>query len=337
MPIPENLVIKQLDLELNGGCNYKCTMCPQADGREKDFLKKLPFDVFTKIVDDALQYGLDTVSLHGSGEPTLSRDMPKYVEYIKSKDVKCVSFTNGYRLTREMAKGLIEAGIDVLRISCIGYNRDSYAHWMSLDVFDEVRDNVKNFVDLNQEMGGSSEVHIHHLVTDIDNRDYETEQYRKNWSDYTGAKAEIWLMHNWAGSEVELGYHRETMTAALEGQRSCGRPFSPLLQVRAGGLEGHYAAVVACCMVLGKDSESVLGHLDDQTIKEVVSGYPYTTLRDHHSNKRFADIPYCANCDQLYNIPESLVWTNIGGRKYGQSKVVADVDHRDFIKTVKTK
>ena len=40
MPNPDKIEIKQLDVELNGGCNYKCNMCPQADGREKDFLKK---------------------------------------------------------------------------------------------------------------------------------------------------------------------------------------------------------------------------------------------------------------------------------------------------------
>ena len=40
MPVPDPIRIKQLDLELNGGCNFKCEMCPQAEGREKDFLKK---------------------------------------------------------------------------------------------------------------------------------------------------------------------------------------------------------------------------------------------------------------------------------------------------------
>ena len=113
MPIPEKIEIKQLDLELNGGCNYKCPMCPQAEGREKNFLKKLPYHVFTKIVDDAMQYGLDTVSLHGSGEPTLNRDMPKFVKYVKNKGIKCLSFTNGFRLTKNMSRELIRVeGVD---------------------------------------------------------------------------------------------------------------------------------------------------------------------------------------------------------------------------------
>lgn len=331
MPVPHKIEIKQLDMELNGGCNYKCPMCPQADGRERDFLKKLPLEMFKRIVDDAAQYGLNTVSLHGSGEPTLNRDMPDFVRYVKDKGLRCVSFTNGYRLDEAMSRKLIEAGLDVLRISCIGFDRKSYAHWMSQDAYQLVRDNVKRYVDLNASMGGSSEVHLYHLVTDLEKKAEEIAAYETNWVDYTGAFGEIWLMHNWAGSDnVEIGYHRDALLATSDNRRSCGRPFSPLLQVRAGGLDGHYGAVVACCMVLGKDSTAVLGHLDDQTIAEVVSGAPYETLRRAHTEGRFDDISYCAGCDQLYDVPESLVWTNIPGRTYGQSKIVADMDHRAF-------
>ena len=185
-------------------------------------------------------------------------------------------------VNKNMAKDLIRAGIDILRISCIGFNRKTYAHWMGCDGFDEVRENLKTFVKLNEEMNGITEVHVYHLITDIKNKEQEIQSYRRNWADYTGAKAEIWLMHNWAGSEIELGYKR--ITKPMQ-KRSCGRPFSPLLQVRAGGIDGHHGAVVACCMVLGKDSSAVLGHLDDQTIKEVVSGDLFKELRNAHSHK----------------------------------------------------
>lgn len=328
MPIPENLIIKQLDLELNGGCNYKCRMCPQAEGREKDFLKKLPFAVFEKILDDAAGCGLESVSLHGSGEPTLNNDMPKFVKAIKSRGFKCISFTNGLKLTEKLSRELIEAGIDILRVSAVGYDAESYHKWMSKDQFESVRNNVRRFVELNNELSGKSEVHLYHLVADISNTDGEISLYRKNWVDYTGALAEIWLMHNWSG-DFEAPYERKELTKKPE-KRSCGRPFSPLLQVRAGGLDGHNGAVVACCMVLGKDSEAVLGHLDSQTIEEVVSSPAYRALRSAHKQHRFDDISYCRNCDQLYDIPNSLVWSNIPGREYGQSKVVADLDHRVF-------
>lgn len=328
MPVPDNLIIRQLDLELNGGCNYKCQMCPQVEGREKPFLKKLPKAVFDKILDDAVAYGVESVSLHGSGEPTLNADMPDMVRAIKARGLKCVSFTNGYKLTEALSRQLIEAGIDVLRLSCIGPDRDSYRNWMGKDGFQQVRDNGRRFVELNRELGGTSELHLYHLITDVSAQESEVAAYRRNWVEYTGAFAEIWLMHNWSGG-YDSPYKRDQMSST-DNRRSCGRPFSPLLQVRAGGLDSHHGAVVACCMVLGKDSSAVLGHLDSQSIKDVVAGPAYEELRAAHRERRFDDISYCKDCDQLYEVPEALVWTNIPGRSYGQSKVANGVDHRTF-------
>jgi hypothetical protein len=36
--------IRQLDMELAGGCNYSCDMCPQSSGREKEFNKLLKWE-----------------------------------------------------------------------------------------------------------------------------------------------------------------------------------------------------------------------------------------------------------------------------------------------------
>jgi hypothetical protein len=62
MPVPEDIQVHVLDMEINGGCNYKCQMCPQSLGREKEFLKKLPMPCFEKVIDDAMQYGLQELS-----------------------------------------------------------------------------------------------------------------------------------------------------------------------------------------------------------------------------------------------------------------------------------
>ena len=167
---------------------------------------------------------------------------------------------------------------------------------------------------------------MNHLIIDNEQIDHEVAMYKKNWGDYTGALQEIWMMHNWSGSDkIELGYERETRT-----KRTCGRPFAPLLQVRAGGLNGKSAAVVACCMVLGQDSKGVLGHMSEQTISEIVSGDAYKELRLAHREERFDDIEVCKNCDQLYDTPEALVWCNIEGREYQQSKNLPSLKFSDY-------
>lgn len=326
MPTPDDLRVEVLDMELNGGCNLKCPSCPQAVGREKEFLKKLPLPLFEKVIDDAMQYGLKTVTLHGSGEPTLNRNFPDYIRAVKSRGLTCISFTNAKRLTEDLSREIIDAGIDILRVSCIGYDKETYEKWMSGNNYDDVRENVKRFSDMA--FGTDTALHLNHLVIDRENMEYEVEQYQRNWGLYTGALSEIWLMHNWAGSEkASINYSR------LGEKRSCGRPFAPLLQVRAGGLDGHQAAVVACCMVLGQDSKGVLGHLDTQTIEEVVKGPEYTKLRFAHRIEDFDRIDVCKDCDQLYEVPESLVWCNIPGREYGQSKNLQTLNFKNYAET----
>jgi MoaA/NifB/PqqE/SkfB family radical SAM enzyme len=302
-------------------------MCPQSIGREKDFLKKLPIHVFEKMVDDAMQYGLQTVTLHGSGEPTLNKDFPDFVKIVKDRDLTCISFTNGKRLDEKLSAALIKAGIDILRLSCIGYDKATYHEWMEGGDFDLVRENARRFVYMAE--GTSTDMHINHLIIKADNVEHEIRMYRQTWGDYTGAKSEIWLMHNWSDSDKIVTNYKRGELFETE-KRSCGRPFAPLLQVRAGGLDGQRAAVVACCMVLGHDSTAVLGHLDTQSIAEVVAGPAYTELRKAHEEKRFDDIDYCKNCDQLLEVPESLVWCDIPGREYGQSKNLSTLNFNDY-------
>ena len=328
MPVPENIRITQLDLELNGGCNYKCEMCPQSEGREKDFLKKLPMDLLEKIIDEAKCYGVESVSLHGSGEPTLNANLSDAVRAVKSRNLRCIAFSNGYKLDEKLSRQLIESKIDILRISAVGSDQESYSRWMSVDAFKRVRKNVRRFIEINLEIGGNSEVHLYHLITDVNNIEEEAEAYRTNWVTYTGALAEIWLMHNWSGG-YGSPYSRKELATKPE-RRSCGRPFTELLQVRAGGVGDHKGGVVACCMVLGKDASAILGHLDTESIKDVVSGRAYAELRAAHREGRFDDIPYCKDCDQLIDLPTSLIWSNIPGRRYGQSKISGDLDHRIF-------
>lgn len=332
MPVPEKLEVRVLDAEIFGGCNYKCTFCPQSQGREKEFIRKLPMHILEKTMDECLDYGLECVTLHGSGEPTMHPQFPEYVRAVKSRGLECISFTNGFRLNESLSEKLIDAGIDVLRISCIGYDKTTYESSMIRGDFNRVRENVTRFAELA--VGSSSELHFNHLIIDDSKVDEEVVSYRQAWCDYIRNRvpaatvfAEVWKMHNWADSQkIDLGY-----TRAPRKKRTCGRPFAPLIQMRAGGLDKHRGAVVACCMVLGQDSKGVLGHTDDQTIAEIVSGPAYAELRKAHREERFDDIEVCKNCDQLYDAPESLVWTDMPGREYQQSKNSKSLKFSDYI------
>ena len=158
--------LKQLNVEIFGGCSYKCLMCPQASGREKPFLKKLPYDVYQKIILDALQYGPESVSLHGSGEPTLHSDLAKMVKFASDKGLHTSFFTHGARLTGELFNELADAGLDLATVSVVGYNPEEYLRWMNKGNFNRVLENLMECREVMDRRKDKTQFHTRHLVTD---------------------------------------------------------------------------------------------------------------------------------------------------------------------------
>ena len=190
--------LKRAVIEVNGGCNYTCTMCPQSDpGRDKGFLKKMSLDFFQKVLDQ-LGY-VECIQLEGSGESTLNIDLPKYI--IKAKkhcDVVNI-FTNGYRLQNKFMEDCVDAGLSMARFSIIGYNKNTYKKMMNRDAFEFVKNNAIKMQQYIQKSKSPCIVASYHLILNEENLDYEVEQYKQNFIIPVQSQASIWKQHNWSG------------------------------------------------------------------------------------------------------------------------------------------
>jgi MoaA/NifB/PqqE/SkfB family radical SAM enzyme len=303
-----DIKLKRIVMEVFGGCNYTCQMCPQSNpGRGKSFTRKMPLERFKKILDDLVpKYGNPQINLEGSGEPTMAKDLPEYVKAVKEKGLKCFMYCNGARLNGEFMRKVIDAGIDFIRISVIGYNKDLYKKWMNIDNFNLIISNLNEIRDYIKKTSSTCELSTYHLITDNSKISYEITQYKENVIEKTNTRAYIWKMHNWSGN-----FDNKNARIGIK-KRSCGRPFAPELTIRAGGEKGRTGAIVPCCQTLGPPNEekSILGHLDEQTYEEIYFGEKFKKLRDAHSSEKFDEIDYCKNCDFLFDDPEVLVWTN---------------------------
>lgn len=319
--------IRQINLEMAGGCNLRCPMCPQSFGREKEFLKRLPLEEFRKIIDQAVPLGLKFVNLSGSGEPLLHTGLEDAIAYLAARQLTSMIYTNGTRLTPERFESLCKAGLSICKVSCQGWDRESYAKWMSVDAFDQVRANLKACLAILNGQGYETQLQTNHLVHDYEQREYQTQMYLTHWVEYLGVQAEIWLEHNWSGQYTDA-IPRENLFQGRP-RRSCGRPMGSVIEIRAGGLEGKRGAVVPCPFVLGQDSKAVMGHTQDTPLMEIVNGEKMQALRSAHLRGDFDSVDYCSKCDQLYEVRESLVWTNIPGRTYGPSRI-SGINYLDF-------
>lgn len=295
-------------IEVQGGCNYSCSMCPQdrrTGGREKDFITRMSLLEFEDNVRDCAKHGVRVVNLEGSGEPTLNRQLPEYIKIVKKYGAKAFMFTNGLRLAGNYMRECVDAGLDFCRFSFIGSTPKEYEQWMYNTKggnFDAIYENIQNMQRYVEISKSDCVVATYHLITEKEESAQELQlgRYRELVASL-GVKTEIWKLHNWSGV-YNPTYNRKG------GTKTCGRPFSPDVVIRAGGLDGRRGAVAPCCQVLGRDSEAVLGHMSENTIEEIVNGLEYEALREGHRTGNYPS--YCRDCDFLIDDPEVLVYTN---------------------------
>ena len=299
-------------IEINGGCNYTCQMCPQttADGktgaRGKDWTGRMPLGEFEHYVKQCADAGLNVVNLDGSGEATVVRNLPEYIAIVKKYNAQAVIFSNGYRMSGSFMEECVDAGLDFFRFSIVGYDYDTYHEWMGSKNFYRVVSNLHEMKRYVVKSKASTTVATYHLILDNDNIDYEVEQYKKI-VESANVSTEIWKMHNWSGV-YDPEYDREG------SKKTCGRPFSPDIVIRAGGINGNTGAVHPCCQVLGRDDEAVLGHGSVNTLEDIWYGDKYNQLRKQHEMGDYPD--FCKSCDFLIDDPEVLVYTNHDRKNY---------------------
>jgi MoaA/NifB/PqqE/SkfB family radical SAM enzyme len=303
-----DLKLKRVVMEVFGGCNYTCQMCPQSNpGRGSNFTRKMKLTEFNRILDEIVpKYGHPQINLEGSGEPTMAKDLPEYIKSVKKRNLKCFMYCNGARLNGQFMRDVIDAGIDFVRVSVIGYNSAKYKEWMNIDNFNLILKNLNDMISYVKESKSPTQISTYHLITDNNKINEEIELYKNNVISKVNSIGYIWKMHNWSGN------YKNINPRSADKRRSCGRPFAPEITIRAGGKKGRSSAIVPCCQTLGPPNEekSILGHMDKQSLEEIYNDIPYKTLRDAHEKDEYDKIDYCKNCDFLYEDPEVLVWSN---------------------------
>lgn len=103
--------------ELTSACDQKCVHCgPRSGTRRRD---ELTTDECLRLVDELAAAGVGEITLIG-GEAYLRGDLLLIVRRIRELGMTPTLTTGGYNLTREVAEGLVEAGIRSVSVSIDG-------------------------------------------------------------------------------------------------------------------------------------------------------------------------------------------------------------------------
>lgn len=254
-----------IQLESSTACNGRCSFCPRfdmtrAEGEMSDHL-------FKKIVDQAVDYGVEIITPFLNGEPFMFRRLFLWLDYLRHKGVKFTLYTNASTLTKEKADTINEYDncVDLI-FSMHGYDEKSYNSQTGLS-YAVVKKNVEYFISV-----AKIPYQIYMLNTGVNEKGIDT--FLKTWE---GNRTFIAKYTNWGGKRP----------GSMKGTKiPCERILSEMTVYWDG-------RVNLCCM--DSDGAVILGDLNKQIVKEVWEGNQW--MRDKHKAYDF-DLELCRHCNK---------------------------------------
>lgn len=283
--------MKIISIENTTLCAANCIMCVRKKYRGP--LTHMKQELFEKSVREAVQCGVEMMTLTGFGEPLMDPEIEIKLAYIKNNfpNVKVALTTTGYGLQGHMLD-VICTYLDEINFSMYGVNKDIYecVHGGSV----KYEENKKNIDDLLER-----EKRPYVIVSYIDMS--ITHKYIEEWKSYYKEKADqinIWKLHRWPHSD---------------NQDTSFKQCAPCRCLRLDTLNGLYikvnGEVSPCCF--DYNTELSLGNIKESTLQEIINGSTLNRLRAMQEKDclRNSDM-ICGDCDQLYSREDALVYTS---------------------------
>lgn len=276
---------KTIRIETTNGCNAKCIICPHADmGRPIDNMRD---ELFRKIVSECADNNVDTLHLHNFGEPLLDKKLPDRIALCKTLGIRRVKiFSNGALLNEERGRALIDAGLDEIKISFDGANKEEFERIRSPLKYDDVVSNVINFVRLRDEVCGvGAKLKIEVTCSSTTDKDKTMSALASHVDGFSFGK-----IHNWANWDSGAVADAPKRSGARKPCARLWQTFTILSDGRVG----------LCC--LDYDGSVILGNLGDpsQTIAKIWRNEAYSRVRALHRRNRQGEIPLCDTCAKSF-------------------------------------
>lgn len=230
--------------------------------------------LYRKVVDECAALGIRHVRLHNYGEPFVDRQLPEKVAYAKRQGIQEVGvISNGSLITEDVARSVIEAGLDAINISVDASGKEVFERTRVGLKYDKVIANIERLVRLRAELGRRRPKLILSFVRQGNTA--EEQAFIAHWSKIAD-KVHITDLHNWAG----------TLNTESDVNYPCYRPWLTFTVLWDG-------RVSLCCADF--DGRVVLGNLKTSTITEVWNGEAYRKVRREHLESGGPAI--CRSCD----------------------------------------
>lgn len=185
-------------VEVTAECNLKCSMCHHPGMvRPKGIM---PFQLWQKCADEIAEISPSTQCWFSfCGEPLLEPELLiKMIRYGKSVGIKSINInTNGMLLTPELAKTIIDSGVDLIVFGIDGFSSEVFENIRIEAKRDIVYSNVEYMITLIKEIGYGPEIQVQFIEMEENRNEYEI--FKEYWLS-KGATIKSRRMLSWGGT-----------------------------------------------------------------------------------------------------------------------------------------
>lgn len=284
-----------LNIEPTNFCNLDCSFCPiKRTNRPRGFLD---LKLYQRIIDQAANpKRLKALWLNKDGEPLLHSKIDQMIQYAKKKKVanRVEIYSNGLLLNEKMTLRLIKSGLDSLVISLDAVEPGSYMERKKKDAFDQVVNNIYNFLQIRTKLGTRNPL-LSVKMVDFGSKE-EIKRFKKNWQGIADCVV-IQPLHGWEGS---IRIENCKLKIANLKRYPCNLPWLAPAICWDGKM-------MPCC-VNYKENELVMGDLQKQSLKEIWRGERFKKLRHTHLSHDFSQYSTCRQCQFWQQLPNMGFW-----------------------------
>ena len=274
-------------VESTNVCNLDCIMCPTGlhiDTRPKGFME---WDLYTAIIDEIAPFA-EAVVLHSWGEPLLHKRIIDMILYAKERNLWVETSTNATKLTEEVSRKLLDAGLDRVYLSMDGLTKETYEKVRVKGKFEEVLGNIERFLDLKHELGSPIEADIQ--IVRLSETDAEVEEFVRKWKQSRADIINIKELDTWGGQidEVEALAVEEAREDPNANRKPC-----PNLWYHC---HIHWDGVLVSC---SRDYDAVtpLGNVKNGGVLKTWHGARMRMMRRWHATGNFC-AHQCVDCTE---------------------------------------
>ena len=265
-------------------CNNRCIMCPYSQIIKEGWYKPefMSEELYKKIVDEVALYPETILRMTPDGEVLIHPKAIDFVKYAKDKGVALVSFdTNGLAFTEEKAKGLLDAGLDLVNFSLNAFKRETHQKIQYGSDFDAVMKNIHRFIDMRNQ--GRHKTKITVSIVDQPEVKDEISDFITYWT----SRVDYVMRRKYLGIMGFVGKEKENF------QQTNRWPCKFIFTRTDISQDGY--------MRFCNDDwyrQTVVGNVKYQTISEIWQSKLYEMIRKHHLKGDYHKNKYCEDCTE---------------------------------------